>query len=528
MKKLSCAWRISLIALVPVSPWWAATTWIAVNNDAAPPALLAAGALSVLLLAVAAALTRRVIGVEVGGTPMLLSKELARMAQGDLASCPPPTRGDRGSFLYHLDAALSQLRHTLRELQTIAGEVGRLSQGLAHASRETNDSVGEQVRAISRVDALLSDLHASAGGNAQNAAEANRLSAAMTTRGETGAQAVDKAVEAMHRIAEKVELVDDLAYRTNLLALNAAIEAARAGAHGKGFAVVANEVRKLAELAQAASADIGNIARQGVGMAERAGTEISATMPVIREASALVERIAVSSSEQLRGLEEINNALRTLGGVAQRSTVLGKRLGEEAGAIDTAARQLAQTGSHFRLMHDAPRSDELRFVDWVQEAASRVVAAVEQSLDRGDIELAELFDDRYQPLPGTDPQQFVTKFTALTDRILPQIQEAVLALDPAIRFCAAVDRNGYLPTHNAIYSQPQGGDPVWNAAHCRNRRIFDDATGINSARNTRPFLLQSYRRDMGGGNTLLLKEVATPIFIRGSHWGGLRLSFAAC
>jgi len=163
----------------------------------------------------------------------------------------------------------------------------------------------------------------------------------------------------------------------------------------------------------------------------------------------------------------------------------------------------------------------------VQEAASRIVAAFEQSLDRGDIELAELFDDRYQPLPGTDPQQFVTRFTALTDRILPQIQEAVLALDPAITFCAVVDRNGYLPTHNAIYSYPQGDDPVWNAAHCRNRRIFDDATGINSARNTRPFLLQSYRRDMGGGNTLLLKEVATPLFIRGRHWGGLRLSFAA-
>ena len=86
-----------------------------------------------------------------------------------------------------------------------------------------------------------------------------------------------------------------------------------------------------------------------------------------------------------------------------------------------------------------------------------------------------------------------TRFTDFTDQVLPALQEPVLDFDKRIAFCAAVDRNGYLPTHNAVYSQPQGGDPVWNAANCRNRRIFDDRTGLSAGRSTKPFLLQTSR-----------------------------------
>jgi methyl-accepting chemotaxis protein len=93
-------------------------------------------------------------------------------------------------------------------------------------------------------------------------------------------------------------------------------------------------------------------------------------------------------------------------------------------------------------------------------------------------------------------------------------------------FCAAVDRNGYLPTHNRKFSQPQGVDPVWNAAHCRNRRIFNDRTGLAAGRNTHRFLLQTYRRDMGGGNFKLMKDLSAPIVVSGRHWGGLRLAYA--
>jgi methyl-accepting chemotaxis protein len=88
-----------------------------------------------------------------------------------------------------------------------------------------------------------------------------------------------------------------------------------------------------------------------------------------------------------------------------------------------------------------------------------------------------------------------------------------------------VDRNGYLPTHNLKFSKPQGRNPEWNAAHCRNRRIFNDRTGLAAGRNEKPFLLQSYRRDMGAGRHVLMKDLSVPILVKGRHWGGLRLGY---
>lgn len=101
----------------------------------------------------------------------------------------------------------------------------------------------------------------------------------------------------------------------------------------------------------------------------------------------------------------------------------------------------------------------------------------------------------------------------------------MLNFDPRVVFCVTVDRNGYLPTHNNIFSKPQGADPVWNNANCRNRRMFNDRTGLRAGQNTQPFLLQTYRRDMGGGSFVLMKDLSIPIIVKGRHWGGLRLGY---
>ena len=100
-----------------------------------------------------------------------------------------------------------------------------------------------------------------------------------------------------------------------------------------------------------------------------------------------------------------------------------------------------------------------------------------------------------------------------------------LGFSDRIVFCAAVDENGYLPTHNNKFSQPQSGDPVWNNANCRNRRLFNDRTGLRAGQNTKPFFVQTYRRDMGGGSFVLMKDLSAPITVRGRHWGGLRLGY---
>jgi methyl-accepting chemotaxis protein len=159
----------------------------------------------------------------------------------------------------------------------------------------------------------------------------------------------------------------------------------------------------------------------------------------------------------------------------------------------------------------------------VMERAAMISALFEQAVNAGTLSEAELFDVNYAPIPGTNPQQYRNQALEFLDANLPAIQEPILALDPAVVFSAAVDCNGYLPVHNRKYSLAQGDDPVWNNANSRNRRIFDDMTGLLAGRNTQKILCQTYPRDLGGGRVELIKDISAPIFVRGKHWGGLRM-----
>ena len=161
----------------------------------------------------------------------------------------------------------------------------------------------------------------------------------------------------------------------------------------------------------------------------------------------------------------------------------------------------------------------------LRAAAAGIGERLEEAVRTNAISMADLFDEDYRPVPNTQPAQHTTRFVALADRLFPDLQEQVLAEHPKAVFCIAVDRNGYVPTHNQRYCQPQRGDLAWDTANSRYRRIFNDRTGLASARNQRPFLLQTYRRDMGGGRFVLLKEAAAPITVNGRHWGGMRLAF---
>lgn len=158
---------------------------------------------------------------------------------------------------------------------------------------------------------------------------------------------------------------------------------------------------------------------------------------------------------------------------------------------------------------------------------TKVRDTIQQNLERavtvGEIDMDSLFEAKLEPIAGTNPPQYKSKSLPLMERILPHELEAALHIHPDVVFCVATDRNGYLPCHNAKYSKPQGVDPVWNAANSRNRRVFDDRTGLSAARNTRPVLSQTYLRDLGGGQTVVMKDVSVPITVQGRHWGGLRL-----
>jgi hypothetical protein len=172
---------------------------------------------------------------------------------------------------------------------------------------------------------------------------------------------------------------------------------------------------------------------------------------------------------------------------------------------------------------EAAKAKDAPFIEAATKAAADVAQAFEQAVSSGRITLAALFESEYTPIPDTDPQQMLAPHSELTDAVVPAIIEPVLASNPRGVFCCVADHNGYIATHNKIYSQPQRpGETVWNTANCRNRRMFDDRTGILAARNTKEYLAQTYARDMGGGNFVVLKEIDCPITVGKRHWGAIR------
>lgn len=161
-----------------------------------------------------------------------------------------------------------------------------------------------------------------------------------------------------------------------------------------------------------------------------------------------------------------------------------------------------------------------------QSFAGEIISAIEADMAAKRLGLSALFDTDYQIIPDTDPVQLRTNYLERFETFLPAIIERTLALDPNMVFCLATDRNGYIPVHIKKVSQPQRkNDRVWNHTNCRNRRIFDDRAGLLAGRLMRPYLVQSYNRDMGNGVRVPMKEIDAPLVILGRHWGGIRMAY---
>ena len=355
------------------------------------------------------------------------------------------------------------------------------------------------------------------------------------------ARDIDGLREALERVGKVAKGIEAIARQTNLLALNATIEAARAGDTGKGFAVVAGEVKALA------------------GQTSKATAEIDATLKALTDRT---QKLLAQSSEAMKRAETVQAGTSAIGGVFETIGTAMAGMNGKVDGINGAVGEIDKRCGHllqnFAQVSDgvAKSSENLQaasnqinkllgigqdliqltastgvetidtpLIALAQQGAAKIAAAFEQAIARGEISQADLFDENYAPIAGSNPPQFMTRFVDFTDRVLPEIQEPLLASDSQIVFCAGLDRNGFLPTHNTKFSQPQGKDVAWNTANCRNRRIFNDRVGLAAGRNTKPFLVQTYRRDMGGGKFALMKDVSAPITVQGRHWGGFRLGY---
>jgi len=185
--------------------------------------------------------------------------------------------------------------------------------------------------------------------NAENAKVTDNMANTASQQATEGGQAVGETVDAMKQIADKIGIIEDIAYKTNLLALNAAIEAARAGEHGKGFAVVADEVRKLAERSQVSAQEISELAGNSVKIAERAGQLLEEMLPSIKRTADLVQEISAASEEQATGVNQVNTAVAQLDKVSQQSASSSEELASTAEEMSSQAQQLNETVGFFRV-----------------------------------------------------------------------------------------------------------------------------------------------------------------------------------
>lgn len=354
-------------------------------------------------------------------------------------------------------------------------------------------------------------------------------------------QVLAQAVGDAHKARASSDAIQSITREIQLLSINAGVEAARSGEAGKGFAVIAAAVKALAEqtrAATAASAAQLDLLVKAVDAVARRSQENAQTA---QRAQAGSQNISLQIGEfdsfgrsVVELIGEIEAVSRPTRENAEACAKAGQDLAGLVAGVDASTDNLEQAGQRTEALvaisegilgsiaASGVRTAQSELIATAMETAGTIGELFEAALARGDLTLADLFDEAYRPIPGSDPVQHMTRFVALTDRLLPPVQEELLTSNGRIVFCAAVDRNGFLPTHNRKYAQAQGSDPVWNNANCRNRRIFDDRTGLAAARNRKPFLLQSYRRDMGGGQFLVMEDLSAPIMVKGRHWGAFR------
>ncbi|BAL26477.1 protoglobin domain-containing protein [Azoarcus sp. KH32C] len=278
-----------------------------------------------------------------------VKRVVAAMAEGDMTQSI--TRDYRGAFdelKGAVNSSIAKLADTVTEVRAAADNLSSASEQVSATAQSLAQGSSQQAAGVEETSASIEQMSASINQNAENAKVTDGMAAKAAREAGEGGDAVSRTVAAMNSIAEKIGIIDDIAYQTNMLALNAAIEAARAGEHGKGFAVVAAEVRKLAERSQVAAQEIGEVAKGSVSLAERAGKLLDEIVPSIRKTSDLVQEIAAASEEQSTGVSQINNAMTQLSETTQHSASASEQLAATAEEMGGQAEQLQQLMAFFR------------------------------------------------------------------------------------------------------------------------------------------------------------------------------------
>ncbi len=451
----------------------------------------------------------------------------------------------------------------LMYLNPIAESVTGESEKIARGADDTNKRIAQEVRQVKDIERAIREMSGffrMMQDQIQETADIAEKSIAIAHSGQQDIQQtietlysivemIKKSTQTMNelgvtsgQISEAIKAIERIANQTNLLALNAAIEAARAGEEGRGFAVVADEVSKLADMTQKATADINKViqdmnnetreaieramsesakAEEGIKIAIGSEQSLDKIVSEINNLGSRVVEIKDMSYEQSNFTNHINKNVSLMAEFINNNKTYIESVTASINEFSLETENLHKITQKFQLS-DSILSQNKWVYDTVKKLVKGIEDAFEKGIKTGKISEEKLWDEKYIPIPDTDPAKYHTQYDSFTDEVIQKITDQALEDCRLIRFVALVDRNGYLPTHNTKYSQPLTGrrdhDLLWN----RTKRLFNDRTGLRAARNTNPVFIQTYQRDTGE----FMNDLSVPFNFRGKHWGAVRAGFA--
>lgn len=272
------------------------------------------------------------------------------VAEGNLvAELKIESRDEVGQLLENFKVTVDKIHEVVEKVNQGSDVIATTSEQLSSSSQEMSQSSNEQASSIEEVSSSMEQMAANIQQNTDNSHEADRISAKVVESIQKVGAASQESLLSIKNIADKINIVSDIAFQTNILALNAAVEAARAGEQGRGFAVVAAEVRKLAERSKVAAEDIVALASKSVSTTTTANELMNSIIPEIERSAKVVQEIAAASNEQNLGTDQINSAIQQLNQITQQSAAASEEMATSSEELASQAEQLREIVNFFRV-----------------------------------------------------------------------------------------------------------------------------------------------------------------------------------
>ncbi len=286
------------------------------------------------------------------------------VASGDLtAKMEIDQKDEIGMLALSMREMVEKLKSIVAEIQTGADNIATASIQISSTSQQVSQGASEQASSAEEISSSMEEMVSNIQQNTDNAKQTEKIATEAADSIGEGSASTDISVNAMKKIADKITIINDIAFQTNILALNAAVEAARAGEHGKGFAVVASEVRKLAERSKVAADEIVQLAASGVEISEMAGQQLTDIVPQIENTAKLIQEISAASLEQNSGAEQVNNAIQQLNQVTQQNAAASEEMATGAEELSSQAEQLKDIISFFKIDEKAYIGNQKRKIN---------------------------------------------------------------------------------------------------------------------------------------------------------------------